>query len=228
MQGYVDNKYELGNVIGIRADELVVEINKRSRHVFRKFLMLCTLFILVVPIVGLYMFFSNLQTIDLEEDDANIVAMASSPLAATTEKTDTISVPVGMVKANPFLPYRSLGDEEIKPVLVNDVPQFSLIEPPEVIEESSEAAKVMDTIVSGILFDKYSPTAIINIGGSDFLVKKGDVINNYKVMNIMKDSVTVKLGNNTYTAGIGEIIQKDSVNFNEISNLNKKFGGVRR
>ena len=68
----------------------------------------------------------------------------------------------------------------------------------------------------------------MNIEGNDYLVKKGDVVNNYKVVNIMQDSVTVKLGNNTYKACIGEILTEGSLTHNDVSNLNKKFGGERR
>ena len=98
----------------------------------------------------------------------------------------------------------------------------------DIVNENSDAAKVMDTVVSGILYDKYSPSAILNIEGNDYLVKKGDVVNNYKVLNIAQDSVTVKLGNNTYKAGIGQILTEGSVNYNNVSNLSKKFGGERR
>lgn len=128
------------------------------------------------------------------------------------------------MKANPFLPYRDISGN----TLVNDVPKFDLVEPPDVVNENSDAARVMDTVVSGILYDKYSPSAILNIEGNDYLVKKGDVVNNYKVVNIMQDSVTVKLGNNTYKAGIGEILTEGSLTHNDVSNLNKKFGGERR
>ena len=67
----------------------------------------------------------------------------------------------------------------------------------------------------------------MNIEGNDYLVKKGDVVNNYKVVNIMQDSVTVKLGANVYKAGIGEILTEGSMNHNEVSNLSKKFGGEK-
>ena len=83
-------------------------------------------------------------------------------------------------------------------------------------------------IPSGILYDKFSPSAILNIEGNDYLVKKGDVVNKYKVLNITQNSVTVKLGSNTYNAGIGEILTEGSVNYNDVSNLSKKFGGERR
>ena len=108
-----------------------------------------------------------------------------------------------------------------------DVPSFELVEPPEQINSNSDAARVMDTIVSGILYDKYSPSAILNIEGNDYLVKKGDVINNYKVLNIMQNAVTVRLGKNVYTAGIGEILTEGNVNYNNVPNLSNRFGGVK-
>lgn len=151
------------------------------------------------------------------------IELSSSTLAATSTKKGVISIPSGMVKANPFLPYRDL--KETAPV--SDVPEFSLVEPPEMLNGNSDAARVMDTIVSGILYDKFSPSAILNIEGNDYLVKKGDVVNNYKVLSIMQDSVTVKLGDNTYKAGIGEILTEGTLNHNDVSNLNNKFGGVQ-
>ena len=151
--------------------------------------------------------------------------MTTAPATVTETKKNLISIPAGTVKANPFLPYRDFSGK--KPI-VNDVPKYDLLEPPEFVNENSDAAKVMDTVVSGILYDKYSPSAILNIEGNDYLVKKGDVVNNYKVLNIAQDSVTVKLGNNTYKAGIGQILTEGSVNYNNVSNLSKKFGGERR
>ena len=132
-------------------------------------------------------------------------------------------MPAGIVKANPFLPYRDIGEGGN----IVDVPAFELVEPPEMIHENSDAARVMDTIVSGILYDKFSPSAILNIEGNDYLVKKGDVVNNYKVINIMQDSVTVKLGANVYKAGIGEILTEGTLYHNNVPNLSSKFGGEK-
>lgn len=156
--------------------------------------------------------------------DESAIHLASAPMAATSSKKGVITIPAGTVKANPFLPYRDISGTSA----VGDVPAFNLVEPPEVINENSDAARVMDTIVSGILYDKYSPSAILNIEGNDYLVKKGDVVNNYKIVNIMQDSVTVKLGANVYKAGIGEILTEGTLNHNNVSNLNNKFGGERQ
>ncbi|MBR1374233.1 hypothetical protein IJ750_05570 [bacterium] len=160
------------------------------------------------------------DTVSMDE----LIAMTGAPISAVSANREKISIPSGIVNPNPFLPYRNIGGSSS----VEDVPMYDLVEPPEVLGESSDAARVMDTIVSGILYDKYSPSAIINIEGNDYLVKKGDVVNNYKVMNIAQDSVTVKLGNNTYKAGIGEILTEGVINHNDVPNLNKKFGGERR
>lgn len=152
------------------------------------------------------------------------IELASAPITATTSKRDLISIPSGTVKANPFVPYRVIEEEDG----LTDVPKFDLVAPPEILNEGSDAARVMDTIVSGILYDKFSPSAILNIEGNDYLVKKGDIVNNYKIVNIEQNSVTVSLGKNTFKAGIGEILTEGSVNYNDVSNLSKKFGGERR
>lgn len=168
--------------------------------------------------VGYYNGFAKVSAVETEP-----VQVAVLPVAATVSKKSTIVIPNGMVKANPFLPYKDVNSTKS----VGDVPAISLLEPPEMSGASSDAVRVMDTSVSGILFDKYNPSAILNIEGSDYLVKKGDVVNNYKVLAIAQDSVTVQLGQNVYKAGIGEILTEGTLNHNDVSNLSNKFGGVR-
>lgn len=121
-------------------------------------------------------------------------------------------------RSNPFLP-------AVENLLPSSLPQLSLLAPPETAAGSSDASKVMSTTISGILYDKYSPSAIINIEGTDYLVKKGDVINNYRILSVGKTQVLVQLGKNVYKAGVGELLTLSDINFNTIANLNKKFGG---
>ena len=75
------------------------------------------------------------------------------------------------------------------------------------------------------MYDRLNPSAILNISGSDYLVRTGDVINSCKVLSIGRDQVTVQNGANVYKAGVGEMFTGDGVNFNTISNLESKFGG---
>ena len=189
----------------------------------RKKLLLGVLGLFVIlPVLLLVFAKQELKSVSLGEEAA--IQIASAPMAATAGKKGVITIPSGTVKANPFLPYRDLG---VALTSADDVPAYTLVEPPAVVDGNSDAARVMDTIVSGILYDKYSPSAILNIEGNDYLVKKGDVVNNYKVVSIVQDSVTVKLGSNVYKAGIGEILTEGSLNHNDVSNLNNKFGGVQ-
>lgn len=224
MRNYMKRKQKSVNALSLTADELIAAVSKRKgKRLSKKAVLVPVLALCVaVPAIHAVLSLGSLRTLELA--DGNIPALATVPIAATNAKKDLIAIPSGTIKANPFLPYREISATPV----VSDVPKFDLVEPPDVIVESSEAARVMDTTVSGILYDKYSPSAILNIEGNDYLVKKGDVVNNYKVVNILQDSVTVKLGSNTFKAGIGEILTEGSVNYNDVSNLNKKFGGERR
>lgn len=192
-----------------------------GRRVFNKKNLLSVGLLLVAIGSIVAVMHKDLCVISLGEEGT--VQLSSMPLAAVGKK-EVISIPQGVTKVNPFLPYRDISGTSA----VSDVPAYTLVEPPEVVDENSDAARVMDTVVSGILYDKYSPSAILNIEGNDYLVKKGDVVNNYKVVSILQDSVTVKLGSNVYKAGIGEILTEGSLNHNEVANLNNKFGGERR
>ena len=222
MRNYLKKKESRVEELSLSADELLSKILKRNRKLTGRMLKtLLVLLVIAVPVTGAVI---SLKKSGMEELPGTVnITLASAPISAASSKKDIISIPAGTVKANPFLPYRDIGSSR-----VSDVPNYELIEPPEMVNESSDAARVMDTIVSGILYDKYSPSAILNIEGNDYLVKKGDVVNNYKVMNIMQDSVTVKLGENVYKAGIGEILTEGEVTHNDVSNLSKKFGGEKR
>lgn len=223
MRNYMKKKGKLEDAVSLTTEELIAKVSRRNLKLSKKTVLISIFALCIaIPAIHAVLSFNSLKTISLEEIGSP--ALASVPVAATTAKKDLISIPSGTVKANPFLPYRDIGGSSNA---VKDVPKFDLVEPPEVISESSEAARIMDTVVSGILYDKYSPSAILNIEGNDYLVKKGDVVNNYKVVSILQDSVTVKLGNNTFKAGIGEILTEGSVNYNDVSNLNKKFGGKK-
>ncbi|MBO5434891.1 hypothetical protein J6A31_03590 [bacterium] len=106
--------------------------------------------------------------------------------------------------------------------------EFDLVDPPLGATPDSDAERVMTTKVSGIIYDEDSPSAILNIEGSDFLVRSGDIINGYKILAINKTLVTVQLGANIYKAGVGELLQTDGIIYNTISNLENKFGGSGR
>ena len=219
VRNYMKRKCEQ-TVSGTFEEESSVKRDVFTNLSKKKFL-LCTMGALLLLISAL-VYYVQAGLREVTTSEADVVALVSNPIAAASVAKSVISIPVGTVKANPFLPYRDIDNGKVL-----NVPSYALVEPPEMLNGNSDAARVMDTIVSGILYDKFSPSAILNIEGSDYLVKKGDVVNNYKVLSINQDSVTVKLGANVYKAGIGEILTEGILNHNDVSNLSNKFGGVK-
>lgn len=149
-------------------------------------------------------------------DDVSIVDNQSG------KKTEMVSMSIeDMGRSDPFLPeHENKVVVKVKPRQYND-----LLPPPEMITIDTTATDVITTKVSGIMFDNLNPSAIINIGGADYLVRTGDIINGYKVLSIGKETVTVQYGANVYKAGVGQLFNTDGINFNTISNLESKFGG---
>ncbi len=79
------------------------------------------------------------------------------------------------------------------------------------------------------MYNKTSPSAIINVDDKDYLVRQGDKIigQEYKVMQINPSWITVGLGSNVYSASIGELFSRESLDRtqNDLYNLRNRFGG---
>lgn len=179
----------------------------------------------------------NLNTIQNSENDVDIISKKS--LSQKNGRMVLISV-ANSERINPFLPAsESLAKVPAKIITKNITKHYNnthkkvkvaisypyLLPPPKTLPQDTDAGKIMSTTISGILYDKYSPSAIINVDGSDYLVKQGDVVNQYKILMIDKTKVIVQLGRNIYQAGVGELLSQSNLNYNSIANLDKKFGG---
>ena len=106
------------------------------------------------------------------------------------------------------------------------LPKFEIIAPPTVIPEADPVVdELVQTKISGIMYDQARPSAIVNFGGEDQLVHKGDVVKGYNIVNITKNSVVIKYKNNIYQATVGQTLD-DGVNLNPVSGLANQFGGV--
>lgn len=107
---------------------------------------------------------------------------------------------------------------------------FNLPVPPTSLASAdSAAAKITRTKVVGIMYNKTSPSAIINVDDKDYLVRPGDQIigQEYKVLQINPSWITVGLGANIYSASIGELFARDELDStrNDVYNLKNRFGG---
>ena len=105
-------------------------------------------------------------------------------------------------------------------------PEFELIAPPTTIPDVDPMLdELMQTKISGIMFDSSRPSAIVNFGGTDQLVHKGDIVKGYKILNITKDTVVMSYKSNVYQATVGQSLN-DGININPVSNLSNSFGGT--
>lgn len=166
--------------------------------------------------------------IPIDETSANADTTTQDvPQDADTDKMVSISVE-NLGRSNPFVP---LGESASQTASIpQDRLKYDLPEPLETPSADPGAQKVVTTKVSGIMYDKNNPSAILNIDGADYLVRSGDVINGYKVLSISKSVVTVQMGRNIYKAGVGQLVDsgQGSVNYNTVANLSDKFGGAKK
>ena len=185
------------------------------------------------------------QNLDIPMDDSASTVQSSDSADVSSSNVNIpvddedldkmVSVQVGNLgRANPFLPP---GESAISAAAKNEVasiPQdklkYDVLPPLESPAIDNAAKRVVSTKVSGIMYDKVSPSAILNIDGLDYFVRSGDVINGYKVLAITKSTVTVQMGANIYKAGIGQMISETGagVNYNQVADLSNKFGGAGR
>lgn len=121
-------------------------------------------------------------------------------------------------RSDPFLP----PDDYEQVAALNDL-LYYMTPPPEKTGDNTEVSELVKTKVSGIMYDNSSPAAILNIDGSDYLVKSGETINNYKILAISPSTVTVQLGTNTFKAGVGQMFSDDDMNY-----MNDSFGSERK
>ncbi len=143
----------------------------------------------------------------------------------------------GAARLNPFKPFeRALEQkriEEIKEIEVKtkakeelaSIP-FEIIEPPEASVPDENITSLLNTQISGILYDAESPSAIVNINGQDQFVKTGDVISGYKIDSITQNQVQISYQNNSYVASVGQLFTKGSLESQPaVDNLENKFAG---
>ncbi len=130
-------------------------------------------------------------------------------------------------RKNPFKPY-TLTEEisfksKEKVINIDDIPF-----PPaykDQTEMSRQAEALMNSKVNGILYDPYAKSvAIVNIKGSEYMLHKGDMVHGIMVDSINQNNITLKYGSNTYTVGVGDIVE-GSFQQNPVQRKQKIFAG---
>ena len=161
------------------------------------------------------------QQIETSMDENGENAEVSIEVPTDDESDNMVALSVEDTgRSDPFVP----SSERVNEV-VSNVPQeklkYDVLAPLDANAEDEAAKKVITTKVSGIMYDKNSPSAILNFDGSDYLVRSGDVLNGFKVLSIGSSAVTVQYGKNIYRAGVGQPVNAGGgeLKYNTVSNL---------
>lgn len=128
-------------------------------------------------------------------------------------------------RENPFKPpVQSKTDLAHDPTVNNT--QFEIIEPPTTSVPDENLTRLLQTQISGILYDEVSPSAIVSLNGVDSFVKVGDTISGYTIKNITEDKVQINYKSNSYVASVGELFVRGTLEKQRaVANLEKKFAG---
>lgn len=169
----------------------------------------------------------NAQKSDVAQSSPNAAGeQAKSALQSNLNPGEKKNVVVAVNnggRVDPFVPFIT-KEPALLPI---SAPKFDVIPPP--IDIPGEINPMYDdmvsTRISGIMYDKTRPSAIITVGGVDQLVHKGDVVKDYSIIDITKDRVVLKNGTNIYRASVGQEVN-NGVNFNQVSNISRQFGGA--
>ena len=106
---------------------------------------------------------------------------------------------------------------------------FEIIEPPVQSVADDNLTRLLQTQISGILYDEESPSAIVNLNGMDQFVKAGDTISGYTIDYITKDKVQISYQNNSYVASVGALFTRGSLEKQPaVADLENKFAGRYR
>ena len=162
-------------------------------------------------------------------DNNDLFAQAETPIdpAVANENNDIIVSYDKVARLNPFKPPVFEAEAEIAKTYgsLNNT-DFEIVEPPSSSVPDENLTKLLQTQVSGILYDEESPSAIVNLNGVDTFVKAGDVMSGYKIQTITRDKVQINYKNNSYVASVGALFVKGMVESRPaVANLEKKFAG---
>ena len=128
-------------------------------------------------------------------------------------------------RINPFKPPVLEGSQNSAYDALNNT-DFEIIEPPAQSAPDENLTRLLQTQISGILYDEENPSAIVNLNGLDHFVKAGDVVSGYTIDSITRDKVQVSYKDNSYVASVGELFTRGSLDKQRaVVNLEQKFAG---
>lgn len=142
------------------------------------------------------------------------------------EKKEVIDIkPTG--RLNPFLPLQKYVKADIPETFVQYDKVGIPTPPKQIAVQDEETTKMLSIAVSGIMYDEQKPSAIISLENNDYFVQKGDKLDDYNVVDIGKNYVTISHGKNYYKANVGEEFKITSNFYGSAQYIPQKQGGGR-
>lgn len=165
---------------------------------------------------------STIKKTEAPKIEAKKPAVANESQKDKKQTVASVVIPVSSGgRPDPFCPFNETVKTNVQK------PAFDIIAPPrELPEEDPLIDKLMEIKITGIMYDNVRPSALITIGGIEQLVHKGDVVTEYKVVDITRNKVVLKYKTNVFEVSAGQTMQFDGVNLNPVSSLSKQFGGA--
>ena len=143
------------------------------------------------------------------------------------EKKQIITIiPTG--RSNPFLPLQKYQQVDVKETIVQYDKVGIPVPPMKMGVKNPETEKMLSIAVSGIMYDSVKPSAIITLDNNDYFVQKGDKLDNYRVVDIGRNFVTIALGKNIYKANVGEEFKITPAFYGNALYIPQKQGGGRQ
>ncbi|MCD8025216.1 MAG: hypothetical protein LUE64_06740 [Candidatus Gastranaerophilales bacterium] len=128
-----------------------------------------------------------------------------------TEKKKIIIAVNFQGRQNPFVPSVTV-EEGVDSSIAKITSDLSA--PPDInpdLPATTAARKLLDILVSGIMYDSIKPSAVVKYNDVDYFVQTNDRIDDYTVKQITRDYVIIANGTNTYRAYVGEAFRQEDL-----------------
>ncbi len=171
------------------------------------------------------------QLVDVPVNAESTAVKMEIPVTLKTQSNGKTNIPVRISgRSEPFAPVGHFVNQTLDSIYSDSdaiLPPVAPVLEPEVVNEIVSLSKIT---VNGILYDKNRPSAIIKSNNVDYLVHKGDMLAEFKIVDIKKDEVAIKYGDNIQYAVIGqEVTAPEGIKKNEvvqITQMERNFGGA--
>ncbi len=159
-------------------------------------------------------------------NDENIDTLKADEVQLPEKKQVISIIPTGRI--NPFMPIQKYDKAGIDDTVIQ-YDKVGIPTPPiKMGVKDEETVKMLTISVSGIMYDDVKPSAIITLDNNDYFVQKGDMLDNYKVIDIGRNFVTVAHDKNLFKANVGEEFKISSKFYGSAQYIPQGQGGGRQ